>query len=163
VAENTEAGENIGDPVEATDLNNDPVTYTLGGTDASSFRIDETTGQLMTRAELDYEVKKSYTVRVTADDGLEGTDSIIVTINVTDVSFDDGDPVPTNTAPVFADETAERMVDENTAAGGNIGAPVEATDSDAGDVLTYTLSGTDMASFDINDATGQLMTSAARI
>ncbi len=63
-----------------------------------------------------------------------------------------------NAAPVFA-ETAERMVAENTVAGENIGAPVAATDADTGDTLTYTLGGTDAASFDIDANTGQLKTS----
>ena len=72
-----------------------------------------------------------------------------------------------NTAPKFADdqdpvtdedeEDAARKVAENTAAGIDIGAPVVATDADA-DVLTYTLEGTDAASFDIDWATGQLKT-----
>ena len=160
VAENSAAGTNIGDPVTATDANNDPVTYVLGGTDVGSFSIDAGTGQLQTSAALDFEVKSSYTVTVTANDGQGGTASITVTISVTDVSVDEGDPVPTNTAPAFASATATRSVAENTAAGGNIGAAVAATDSDAGDVLTYTLGGTDMASFNINGATGQLMTQA---
>ena len=160
VAENSAAGTNIGDPVTATDANNDPVTYVLGGTDVGSFSIDAGTGQLQTSAALDFEVKSSYTVTVTANDGQGGTASITVTISVTDVSVTEGDPVPTNTAPAFASATATRSVAENTAAGGNIGAAVAATDSDAGDVLTYTLGGTDMASFNINGATGQLMTQA---
>ena len=160
VAENSAAGTNIGDSVTATDANNDPVTYVLGGTDVGSFSIDAGTGQLQTSAALDFETKSSYTVTVTANDGQGGTASITVTISVTDVSVADGDTVPTNTAPAFASATATRSVAENTAAGGNIGAAVAATDSDAGDVLTYTLGGTDMASFDINAASGQLMTQA---
>ena len=47
---------------------------------------------------------------------------------------------------------------ENTATGTDIGDPVMAMDADAGDTLTYTLGGADMASFDIDPATGQLMT-----
>ena len=47
-----------------------------------------------------------------------------------------------------------------TAPGTDIGAPVAATDADD-DVLTYTLEGTDAASFDIDPATGQLITKAA--
>ena len=160
VAENSVAGTNIGDPVTATDANNDPVTHVLGGTDVGSFSIDAGTGQLQTSAALDFETKSSYTVTVTANDGQGGTASITVTISVTDVSVADGDTVPTNTAPAFASATATRSVAENTAAGGNIGAAVAATDSDAGDVLTYTLGGTDMASFGINAASGQLMTQA---
>ena len=63
-----------------------------------------------------------------------------------------------NTAPQFPDtETGVRSVAENTPAGEHVGAPVAATDAD-NDVLTYTLSGADMASFAIDSATGQLMT-----
>ncbi len=85
VAENTAAGQNIGDPVMATDANRDDLTYSLGGTDGASFRIMSSTGQLMTRAALDYESKNSYMVTVTAmdPDGLSA--SIDVTIMVTDV------------------------------------------------------------------------------
>ena len=75
-----------------------------------------------------------------------------------------------NNAPVFPDqnpdtdgiqnESATRMVDENTPAGMAIGNPVAATDTD-GDILTYTLEGAGADSFDINRATGQIMTKAA--
>ena len=74
----------------------------------------------------------------------------------------------TNTSPVFPDQDPgtegnqtgqDREVAENTASGENIGAPVTATDH--GDVLTYSLGGTDGDSFDINRATGQLSTKAA--
>ena len=64
-----------------------------------------------------------------------------------------------NASPMFATETAERMVPETTAAGGNVGSPVTATDPDSGDTLTYTLSGTDMASFTV-DNMGQIMVGA---
>ena len=66
----------------------------------------------------------------------------------------------TNTAPEFSAETAERMVAENTAAGEPVGAPVTAMDADAGDTLTYSLSGTDAASFDIDGGTGQIKVGA---
>ena len=69
VAENTETGVNIGNPITATDADNDTLTYTLSGPDASAFDIDSTTGQLKTKANLDYETKSSYTVTVTVSDG----------------------------------------------------------------------------------------------
>ena len=50
---------------------------------------------------------------------------------------------------------------ENTAAGQDIDAPPAAVDPDRGDTLTYTLGGTDAASFDIVAATGQLQTRVA--
>ena len=68
-------------------------------------------------------------------------------------SFPDQD---LDTAGVQTAQTRE--VAENTRAGTNLGAPVVASDPD---VLTYSLGETDMASFSINRATGQLMTKAA--
>ena len=155
VAENTAAGENIGTPVAAVDQENDTLTYTLSGDDASSFSIDSETGQLKTKAALDYEKKTSYSVTITVSDS-SLTDTINVTINVTDV--DD------NRAPVFllSNITRSIEIDGDTAAGTNIGAPVSATDSD-NDKLTYSLSGTDAASFDIDSTTGQLQTTAVFI
>ena len=239
VDENTAAGENIGAPVMATDADDDMLTYTLSGTGASSFDIDELTGQLMTMADLDYETETTYIVTVTAKDTSEATDSVMVTINVTNVDEDgtvtlssetkvgvaitatltdaDGSVTGTtwqwassdamdgtytniaaatldsytpvegdanmylratamytdghgsgksesmvsanavSTVPAFDADTATRSVDENTAAGENIGAPVMAADDD---MLTYTLSGTGASSFDIDELTGQLMTMA---
>ena len=88
VPENTIAGTDIGAPVMATDADTgDTLMYTLGGADMASFAIDDTTGQLMTMAALDYETKDSYIVEVMADDGNGGTDTIEVTINVEDVSL----------------------------------------------------------------------------
>ena len=84
VAENTVTGENIGNPITATDANSDTLTYTLGGTDAASFSIVSTSGQLQTSTALDYETKTSYSVTITVSDG-NLTDTISVTINVTDV------------------------------------------------------------------------------
>ncbi len=73
-----------------------------------------------------------------------------------------GDQRPgVNRPPIFAERApATRSVDENTAAGEAIGAPLTATDADA-DTLTYSLSGADAADFAIDAATGQLRTSAA--
>ena len=156
VAENTAAGVNIGDPVAATDPEDDALTYSLGGADMASFDMATSTGQLMTKEALDHETKDSYTVMVTATDGDGESDSIMVTIGVAITVTD------VNEAPVFPDtETGERNVPENTAAGVNIGDPVAATDPDADDALTYSLGGADMASFDIATSTGQLMTKEA--
>ena len=47
-------GRNVGAPVTATG-NHGAVYYTLGGTDAVAFEIDEKTGQITTALELDYE------------------------------------------------------------------------------------------------------------
>ena len=84
VPENTEAGRNFGAPVRAHDDDGDLLIYTLSGEDAASFDIGRNNGQLTTKAPLNYEVKDSYTVVVTATDPFGATGSIVVTINVTD-------------------------------------------------------------------------------
>ncbi len=67
----------------------------------------------------------------------------------------------TNNAPEFAETPpATRSVGQGTSAGRNIGAPVRATDDDTGDILVYSLGGSDAGLFDIDPATGQLKTSA---
>ena len=154
IAENTGSGQHIGSAVSATDADNDTLTYILNGTDAASFDVDSTSGQLETKAALDYETKASYSVTVAVSDGNGGSDSITVTINVTDVHD--------NRAPVFTeDASTTRTIGENTETGSNIGDAVSATDQDAKDTLTYTLSGTDAAAFDIDSTTGQIKTKAS--
>ena len=61
------------------------LTYTLSGTDAASFAINRATGQLQTKAKLDYETKNTYMVTVTAADPNGLSDTIDVTIKVGDV------------------------------------------------------------------------------
>ena len=86
VDENTEAGMNIGAPVSADDNDGDSLTYSLRGPDAESFDIVLTTGQLQTKAALDYESgPESYTVTITATDPLSAEDTIDITVTVTNV------------------------------------------------------------------------------
>ena len=83
VDENTEAGVNIGEPVVAPDSSG-TVTYSLGGTDAASFELVPATGQLQTKAALDYEARSSYEVTITATDA-DGSTTTTVAIEVTNV------------------------------------------------------------------------------
>ena len=151
VAENSAAGTSVGSPITATDPDEgDTVSYALSGTDAASFAIDSATGQITTKSGVtyDYETKATYSLTVTASDGKGGQISTPVTVNLTDVNED----------PAFAGSSATREVAENSAAGTNVGAAVTATDPDSGNTLTYTLSGTDAASFAIGSSTGQITT-----
>ena len=165
VAENTAAGQNIGLPVAATDPDNEnnpntqTLTYTLGGTDAGSFDIDTSSGQLRTKDALDHDTKATYTVTVSVRDSKDDSgiadsaddDTITVTITVT------GE----NESPTFDDgPSTTRSVAENTIAGTDIGDPAAATDPDDGDTPTYTLEGTDAGSFEIASTDGQIKTKA---
>ena len=92
VPENTPPGVNIGAPISATDADEgtrefgNTLTYSLGGEDAASFDIDASTGQLITKAPLNYETKETYSVTVTVDDGEDRDNPITqsVTIGVMD-------------------------------------------------------------------------------
>ena len=155
VGENTETGQPIGNPVAATDTDGgDTLRYSLSGADAASFDIVEWSGQLRTKAPLNYEAKDEYSVTVSVDDGFvtpDTTPSIDVKIDVNDV----------NEPPAFLEGSPSLAVNENTPADVAFGDPVKATDPDDGDTLTYTLGGRDSDSFDIDSKTGQLKTKAA--
>ena len=86
VTGNTPAGRNIGEPFQATDVKNDILTYTLDALNPNvdAFTISETSGQLLTKAPLDYDTTRSYSVQVTATDPSDASDTIRVTINLLD-------------------------------------------------------------------------------
>ena len=136
IDENSASGANVGAVVRATDADRDTLTYTLTGTDAGSFTINSGTGQIMVRAgtTLDYETKASYMVTVTATDPAGDSDSIAVTITVTDV---------VELGMVSSDATAEYA--EN-------GMGSVATYAADGPVTAgWSVSGADMDDFDISN------------
>ena len=64
-----------------------------------------------------------------------------------------------NAVPDFSDTTLARSIPENTAADTNVGAVIPAaTDTDAGDTLTYSMEGADATSFTFDAATRQIKT-----
>ena len=69
---------------------------------------------------------------------------------------------PPNEAPMFAESTYAREVDENSVGGTEVGLTVVATDAD-GDQLTYSLSGPGSAQFDVIALTGQISVSSGAI
>ena len=143
VAENTAAATNIGAPVTATDADTDSgdtLTYSLSGRDAASFAIIASSGQLQTKTALDYETKSRYSVTVTATDLSGASDSIKVTITVTNV----------NEASVVTGPTAKSYPENGT---GTV-ASYRATDPE-GQSVTWSLSGTDRGNFSIS-TTGKL-------
>ena len=176
-------GENLTYSLEDSDNGSEDTAFfellsTDSGPDTEAYTDDDTySTQIRVKLhdeahDLDHEAEGRngvYEVLLKVTDGSDLEDTITVTITVTDRNEAPSTPMeasgeapttPANNAPVFAAATDTREVAENTAAGENIGAPVTATDADAGDTLTYTLGGADMDSFDIDPATGQLMTKA---
>ena len=102
VSESAQPGDEVGTKVEATDVDDITLTYSLSG--ASDFVIDAT-GQIQVApgVTLDREHTSSYEVTVTASDRLNESDSITVTINVSDV------PEP----PTAVNDTATTKEDQS--------------------------------------------------
>ena len=94
--------------------------YSVSGSDA--FSIDNTTGELIVVSNLDRETTPSYTLQVSATDGVHQR-STSVEINITDIN---------DNPPIFNDTQYEIKVDENYATGVPI-LQVSATDKDLGE------------------------------
>ena len=146
VAENTVTATQFGTAVTATDGDSDTLTYSLP-TGFSTFAIGTSTGQLQTLNTLDYESgTTSYLVPVYVRDNLSAAgavdtaidDTILVTINVTDV----------NEAPMITSGANNVTKPEQTLTS-EILATYAATDPDNGAVLTWMLSDDDAGDFTI--------------
>ena len=142
VPENLAEGENIGGPVVAEDAEDDTLTYVLGGVDAASFDIVASSGQLQTKAALDFETKFSYTVTVSVHDGQDAdwnadtTSDATVTVTVTVANVDETPEV-----------TGEAAVDYQENGAGAVAA-YTATEPDNA-AITWSLSGPDRGAFGI--------------
>ena len=85
VEENATVGVNVGEPFVASDRDDHTLTYLLQGTSRRHFAIDAASGQVTTRIALDYESRSRYTLRLRADDGHGGTDTLTLDVVVVDV------------------------------------------------------------------------------
>ena len=114
---------NIGTPVAATDADTgDTLTYSLEGTDAAKFGIVRTSGQLQTKVgeKYNHEAKASYSVRVKVVDSQGASDTIAVTLNVTDQNEP---PLAPNTPSVTATTGSTTSLDVSWTAPTNTGRP----------------------------------------
>ena len=131
----------------ATDADEDPLTYSLSGTDGALFTINETTGAVRFIASPDFENPDDaggnnvYDITVTASDGDNSTNHD-VTITVTNENDND---------PIFSSGNSVGVAENHTV--DSVVYTAMATDAD-GDTLTYSLSGADGALFTIDLTTG---------
>ena len=119
--------------VAATDADNDTLSYSLTGTDASDFSIDSD-GEITVAVELTN--SDTYSFNVVADDA---TDTTSVAVTVIAIAA-----TPVNNAPSFQD-ASYAFTDVAIAVNAVVGT-VAATDAD-NDTLSYSLTGTDAANF----------------
>ena len=114
--------------VSVSDVDEDDLTLSLGGTDASSFNLSSE-NVLTFKEEPDYETKTSYGITLSLTDGTE-TVTKDLTISITNVN--DVAPEFTSDATFSADEN-QTVIDT-----------VTATDAE-GDEVTFTVSGSELA------------------
>ena len=140
--ENTGPGVDIGEPVAAV-AGSGTVTYALGGTDARSFDLDGTTGQLQTKMGVTYDAdtKDSYTVTVTAtdDDG-----SMVTTVDITVEDI--------NERPTISGDSARTIEEEGIVL---VGA-YTASDPEGATIVWQPLAGADRDAFEFNTTNGRL-------
>ncbi len=98
--------------LSAMDVDGDAVTWTLtGGADMNRFTIGSTTGEIRWAERPDYETlnsadsDKDFIVIATASDGRGGTDSITVTVTLTDVALETAPVIGTILATGFTGYT----------------------------------------------------------
>ncbi|RWK04170.1 cadherin domain-containing protein, partial [Mesorhizobium sp.] len=149
-----ENGTGVAYDANATDADNlGALTYALSGTDAALFDINASTGEVTFKAAPNFEAPADsggnnvYDLVVTASDGTLSTDRSVA-ITVTNVN---------DNAPVFSSGTTANFAENGT----GVAYDANATDADNLGALTYALSGTDAALFDINASTGEVTFKAA--
>ena len=132
------------------------VTITIGGQDAPDITATPTP---LTFTTTNWATAQTVTVTAGNDtDTVTDTHSLTHSaassdakysdISITGVAVTVNDNDTANSAPTFSESTYSRSIAENTASDQNVGFAFAATDSD-GDTLTYTLEGTDAASFNL--------------
>jgi hypothetical protein len=150
VAENAAVGTTVGVTAQATDAST--LTYSLTDNAGGKFAINTSTGVVTVAGALDYETAASHNIIVKATDagGLSTTQTFA--IGVTNV----------NEAPVnlVDSNSAANSVAENAAVGTAVGVTAKATDPDAGNTLTYSLTDNAGGRFVINTTTGVVTVSA---
>ena len=138
VSEGAPHGTAVGEPITATDEDDDDLTYTLSGDDVDYFEIGPLSGQITVAVQAlpDADTKAGYNLIVTATDEAAETATIAVTISVT---------VP-NSPPTITGPTSVEYPENST----TTVAAYSITDPD-GDGVTWSVAGTDAAHFSINE------------
>ena len=124
--------------ITATDNDNNSLTFSLSGTDPSSFEIDAQSGELNFKTAPDYETKSSYSLLLTVSDGTY-SDTQALNINIANLN---------DNAPTFSLSDTINVFENNTSL-----YDIDANDVD-NDTLIYSLGGTDADSFNIDSETG---------
>ncbi|MDC0199147.1 cadherin domain-containing protein, partial [Pseudomonadota bacterium] len=144
-AENASTGTTIA-TASASDPESQAITYSLSGTGSGNFAVDSS-GNITLAAGLDYETANSYSLTLSASDGVNTTTNTLA-ISISDV----------NEAPSLTNSLAASSFAENVSTGTTI-ATASASDPEA-QTITYSLSGTGSDKFAV-DSAGNITLSSA--
>ena len=123
--ENSPEDANVGNPIAATDQDDDTREYSITGTNSGKFTVSPATGQILAgEHDYDFETTTSYTLTLKVVDGHDGEDMISVTVTITDIDEPPGDPA----APTVTASTAPRSLDVSWAAPANTGPDINGYD-----------------------------------
>ncbi len=154
VSEGASNGDAVGTVAASDPDAGDTVTYAItGGNADGAFAIDPTTGAVTVAdaSLLDHETTPSRAVTVTVTDAAGLTDTATITVGVTDA----------NEAPIAADQSFS--VSEGASNGDAVGT-VAASDPDAGDTVTYAITGGNAdGAFAIDPTTGAVTVADASL
>lgn len=134
IVKNWPAGTSVDTVTTASDPDDDPLTYSVVTTGVP-FKFDNGSNKLVITdgSVLDYETTPTYTLKVQVSDGdLSATTTI--TVKITDVNEGPDEPV------LKREYSGNENTDEKPATGKSFGS-FEVFDPDAGDVLTYSITG----------------------
>lgn len=124
--------------LSASDTDNDTLTYSISGTDSASLDVNSSTGVVTFKTAPDFETKSTYTFTATVSDGTSSaTQAVTISIN----NLNDNAPTITSSATASVNENQTAAI------------TLTASDDD-NDTLSYSISGTDAASFAVDSSTG---------
>ncbi len=154
VDENSANGSVVGSILASDPDVGDTLSFAVtGGSGASAFAVNSSNGEITVAnaALLDFETSTSFTLQVTVTDAGMLSDSATITIDINDV----------NEAPAVADQAF--AVNENSI-NGSVVDSIVASDPDAGDVLSFAVTGGSGASaFAVDSGSGEITVTDASL
>ncbi|MBO6550419.1 MAG: cadherin repeat domain-containing protein, partial [Rhizobiales bacterium] len=149
VAENVSVGTSVGITAFASDADgsNNGVTYSLSDDAGGLFAIDPNTGEVTVAGAIDYEAATNHNIEVTATSEDGSTSTQTFNINVENIN-------ESGVSAISDADGSANAVDEDASVGAVVGITALATDADATDTVTYSLSDDAGGLFTIDANTG---------
>ena len=136
--------------VSASDADTtDVLSYSVSGTDSSLLNIDSDDGEIRLKSSANFESKNSYSFNIIVTDPDGSKDTETVTVSVTDK----------NEAPAITSASSATLAENSLNSA--VFYTSTATDVDAGNSLTYSLSGTDANLLNIDTDDGEVRLNAS--